>query len=412
MILGRRFAAPLTAVATSLAATAALTLMATHAQAATTSLCGTTSTAPVSGGAYTVQNNEWNSTASECVSTDGAADFTVANSAISNATNGAPGGYPSIYKGCHWGNCTTGSGLPIQVSTLLNPGTVTTSWSTTQTGQGAYDVAYDIWYNHTATTPGQPNAEEMMIWLNHNGSVQPAGSVIASNVSIGGRTYNIWEAQMSSWIDVSYVLTSGTTSVSNIDVGQLAADSVQRGTLKTSDFLIDLEAGFELWQGGASLATNSYSVSVNGNGGTTPPTSQPPTSQPPTSQPPTSQPPTSQPPTSQPPSSPPPSTPSGSGCSAVYSVTSSWSGGFQGQVTVTNTGTAPTHGWTLNWTFPGDQKIGNLWNGSFTQTGPQVAVNNAAYNGALGAGMSTSVGFTATFASSNASPTGVSCKAS
>lgn len=32
-----------------------------------------------------------------------------------------------------------------------------------------------------------------MIWLNHNGPVQPFGSAVASNVSIGGRGYNVWE---------------------------------------------------------------------------------------------------------------------------------------------------------------------------------------------------------------------------
>lgn len=402
MILGRRWAAPLIAVTAALGATAALTLTATNAQAATTQLCGTTQTTPVSSGAYTVQNNEWNSSASECITTDGGADFTVANSAISNGTSGAPGGYPSIYKGCHWGNCSTGSGLPLQVSSVENPGTVLTSWNTTQPGQGSYDVAYDIWYNHTATTPGQPNAEEMMIWLNHNGSVQPAGSVVASNVSIGGHTYNIWRAQMSSWIDVSYVMTSPTTSVSNLDVGLLAQDSVQRGTLSPSDFLIDLEAGFELWQGGAGLAANSYSVAVNGNGGP-----------PPSSQPPTSQPPSSPPPSTTPPSSPPPSTPAGgSGCSAAYSVSNSWSGGFQAQVTVTNTGSAATHGWTLKWTFPGDQKISNLWNGSFTASGEQITATNAPYNGAINPGASTSLGFTATSSSSSNTPSGVTCTAS
>jgi Ricin-type beta-trefoil lectin domain/Glycosyl hydrolase family 12 len=74
---------------------------------------------------------------------------------------------------------------------------------------------------------------------------------------------------MSSWKDVSYVMTSGTTSVGNLDVGILAADSVSRGYMTDSDYLIDLEAGFELWQGGAGLATDSYSVNVNHGGGTT-----------------------------------------------------------------------------------------------------------------------------------------------
>ncbi|HEY1669943.1 MAG TPA: hypothetical protein VGG54_29950, partial [Trebonia sp.] len=61
------------------------------ARAATTQLCQS-QTAAVGGGVYTVQNNEWGSGAPECITTDGNADFTVANSSISNATNGAPGG--------------------------------------------------------------------------------------------------------------------------------------------------------------------------------------------------------------------------------------------------------------------------------------------------------------------------------
>jgi hypothetical protein len=264
----RRILASIAAAVTALAAMAALSLTATAAHAAST-LCNS-QTASVAGGAYTVENNEWNSSASECVSTDGNADFTVANSAISNSTSGAPGGYPAIYKGCHWGACTSNSGLPIQVGSLT-PGKVTTSWTTTQTYAGAYDVAYDIWYNQSPTTSGQPNAEEMMIWLNDNGGVEPAGSVVATNVSLGGHTYNIWEDQMSTWKDVSYVMTSGTTSVSNLDVGILAADSVSRGYMTDSDYLIDLEAGFELWQGGAGLTTDSYSVNINASGGATGP---------------------------------------------------------------------------------------------------------------------------------------------
>src|SRR5260370_19357681 len=97
MLTGRRDRrlAPAIAVTTTLAAAAALTLLANTAQAATTTLCAS-QTASVSGGAYIVQNNEWNSSASECVTTDGNADFTVANSSISNGTSGAPGGYPAV----------------------------------------------------------------------------------------------------------------------------------------------------------------------------------------------------------------------------------------------------------------------------------------------------------------------------
>jgi cellulose 1,4-beta-cellobiosidase len=243
-------------------------LLATSSEAATATLCHS-QTLPVGRGAYTIRNNEWGSSAPECITTDGNTGFAVANSSIANSASGAPGGYPSIYQGCHWGACTSGSGFPIQVSNI-HAGTVTTSWSTSQPGGSSdYDVAYDIWFNRTPTTGGQPNGTELMIWLNHNGPVQPFGSQVASNVTIGGRSYNVWFGTQA-WKTVSYTMTSGATSVSHLDLQALVADAVSRGYINTSWYLIDVEAGFELWQGGAGLATNSFSVHVAGGGAPTP----------------------------------------------------------------------------------------------------------------------------------------------
>ena len=363
----------------------------TGAQAATTTLCQE-QTASVAGGTYIVQNNEYDSSASECVTTDGNADFTVANSGIANATNGSPGAYPSIYQGCHWGNCSSGglTSTPIEVSSLTT-GKVTTSWSTTQPGGSSdYDVAYDIWFNQTPTTSGQPNGTELMVWLNHNGPVQPFGSEVASNVSLGGHTYNIWEGTQSSWDTVTYDMTSGATSVSNLDIGTLTQDMVSRGYTKSSWYLIDIEAGFELWQGGAGLATNSFSVGINGSSPSPSPSPSPTTTSP------------------SPSPSPSPTTTSGSGaCSGTYSVVNSWQGGFQGQVVVKNTGSGTLNGWSLGWTFPGSQAINDLWNGSYTQSGETVTVSNESYDGSLAAGATATVGFTAT--GTSASPSSVSC---
>ena len=129
----------------------------------------------------------------------------------------------------------------------------------------------------------------------------------------------------------------------------------------------------------------------------TPPSSQPPTSQPPTSQPPTSQPPTSQPPTSQP--------PTGTASCAITYKANSWTGGFTADVTVKNTGTAQIGGWTLKWTYPGDQKVTSAWNANVTQSGAAVTATDMGYNGTLAAGASTGFGFQGTFGSSNATPT-------
>src|SRR5215469_4772513 len=289
------FARALALAAALLAAGGTLAvLVSTSSEAATRPLCKSENL-PVEGSTYTVENNEWGSSAPECITTDGSTDFTVANSSIANGPFGAPGGYPATYKGCHFGACTQGSGFPIQVSDI-HARTVTTSWSTSQPGGSSdYDVAYDIWFNQTRKTGGQPNGTELMIWLNHNGHVQPFGSKVASNVSIGGRGYNVWFGKQA-WNTVSYTMTTGTTAVSNLDLQPLIADAVSRGYISTSWYLIDVEAGFELWQGGAGLASNSFSVNVAGGGRPSPgPSAASPTS--PASSPPASSTPT---PTSSP----------------------------------------------------------------------------------------------------------------
>jgi hypothetical protein len=92
------------------------------------------------------------------------------------------------------------------------------SWSTSQPGDGSdYDVAYDIWFNQAPATSGQPNGAELMIWLNHNGPGQHFGSRVASNVHIGDRSYDVWYGRQG-WNTVSYTMTTGATSVRDLDL--------------------------------------------------------------------------------------------------------------------------------------------------------------------------------------------------
>ena len=75
---------------------------------------------------------------------------------------------------------------------------------------------------------------------------------------------------------------------------------------------------------------------------------------------------------------------------------------------MTNGGTARTS-WTVSWTYPGDQKINNMWNATYTQSGASVTAKNASYDGTLAAGASATFGFTGTFTSSNAAPASLAC---
>ncbi|NUT36070.1 MAG: hypothetical protein HOV79_23690 [Hamadaea sp.] len=93
-------------------------------------------------------------------------------------------------------------------------------------------------------------------------------------------------------------------------------------------------------------------------------------------------------------------------CTVAYRVTSQWDGAFNADVRITNTGPATVTGWTLRWTYPGTQRISQLWNGSPVQTGPAVAVTDLGYNASIASGGgSQSFGFQATWSGSNPNPT-------
>ena len=116
-------------------------------------------------------------------------------------------------------------------------------------------------------------------------------------------------------------------------------------------------------------------------------------------------------PTVTPTPTPTPTPTAGRACTAAYKVTGSWQGGFQGEVTVKSTGTAAITGWTVNWSFPGNQSITQLWNGQHTQSGAGVSVRNVSHNGSLSPGASASFGFTGNWSGSNGVPSSVSCTA-
>ena len=109
-------------------------------------------------------------------------------------------------------------------------------------------------------------------------------------------------------------------------------------------------------------------------------------------------------------------TPSNTGgtCHVTYTKASEWQGGFVANVTISNTGTAAINGWTLKFTFPGDQHVTNAWNATVTQSGTAVTATNASYDGTISPGASASMGFQGTWTANDTSPTsftlnGASC---
>jgi endoglucanase len=100
------------------------------------------------------------------------------------------------------------------------------------------------------------------------------------------------------------------------------------------------------------------------------------------------------------------------GCSASYALNSSWTGGFTATVTLENTGTIPFGGWTVTFTYPGDEKVTNLWDAYYTQSGETVAAHDPFDTGqTVAPGGTVSYGMQGTYTSSDALPTSFSLTA-
>lgn len=412
-------------------------------------ICEKWGSTPIQGGRYIVQNNVWGDDTLQCLNvTD--TGFTITTASHNKPTNGAPGAYPSVYFGCHYANCSTGSGLPLQASSP-SFGSYRTSVNMTFSSSGVYNASYDVWFDPTPRTDGQNTGAEIMIWLRRQGSIQPIGSPVGT-VNLNGAIWDVWFGNIG-WNVVSYVRTTSSTTA-DFTIESFYGDAVSRGYAQRSWYMTSIQAGFEPWVGQTGLAVNTFSVTTDGGGGGD----------------------------TQPPTAPAnlsasgvtsssanlswsassdnvgvtgydiyrdgtlaatvsgtsttvsglsaatsyqfhvrardaagnvsansstvnvTTSPGGGGgdCTAAMSPQSQWNGGYVADVRVSgNAGS----GWTVMFTLPSEHAITNSWNAAVSVSGQTVTARNLSYN----AGLPASFGFQASRPGSSGLPSGFTC---
>ncbi|AJP00870.1 glycosyl hydrolase family 5 [Streptomyces cyaneogriseus subsp. noncyanogenus] len=343
------------------------TLMTSTAPAqADTTICEPFGSTTIQG-RYVVQNNRWGTSATQCVTaTDTGFRVTQADGSV--PTNGAPKSYPSVFNGCHYTNCSPGTNLPAQLSTISS---APSSISYGYVSNAVYNASYDIWLDPTPRTDGV-NRTEIMIWFNRVGPIQPIGSPVGT-ASVGGRTWEVWSGSNGSNDVLSFVAPSAIGSWS-FDVMDFVRATVARGMAQNNWYLTSVQAGFEPWQNGTGLAVNSFSSTVNTGGGT--------------------------------PGGPgTPGTPAA--CKVAY-ATNVWTGGFTANVTVTNTGSSTVDGWKLAFTLPSGQRITNSWNASITPSSGAVTASGSGHTAQIAPGGSQTFGFQGSYSGTFAQPNGFS----
>lgn len=74
---------------------------------------------------------------------------------------------------------------------------------------------------------------------------------------------------------------------------------------------------------------------------------------------------------------------SGGSCAVTYTVEVQFSGGFNVQMIIQNTGSTTINGWSLTFTFPNGQVIQSDINANYAQVGGHVTATNRTWNGVV-----------------------------
>jgi len=190
----------------------------------------------ITDGGYYVHNNLWN--AAGYAGTTGTTQVCSYRSwnHIGTATNtgdGAVKTYPNVHK-------------DYSGRTIASFPRLTSTFSATSPGVGIYNVGYDLWLN------GVPN-DEVMVWTDNRYQV-PAGSRVASNVSLSGRTWDLYATSGNGYI--AFVPANGARYTSGtLDLKAMLNYLVAQGRVAANATVDQVCYGVEIVDTGGSPAT-------------------------------------------------------------------------------------------------------------------------------------------------------------
>ncbi|KAG6916987.1 hypothetical protein DXG01_004331 [Tephrocybe rancida] len=210
----------------------------------------------VVAGQYTLYLDQWGlsgaSSGSDCASLTSLSGTTIA---WKNTWNWVGGNGVKSYT-----NINLNSGLNKKLSAVSSI-PATWKWSQSNSGTVVANIAFDLF---TSASSGGSNANEIMIWLanynagpisavyNSDGTPQPK----ASNVSLAGRTWNLYFGSNGANNVYSFLPTGGATVTSfSADLNLFLKYLTSSQGLSTSQFLTTVQSGTEATSGSATFTS-------------------------------------------------------------------------------------------------------------------------------------------------------------
>lgn len=213
-----------------------------------------TATVGADGQDYVLINNVWNpSGGQQCIEHNGTSFTIVSQTGSSGSTD--PVSFPAVILGRKAEHFAGGGGLPAQVSTIQS---LETGFKFHAAGvDGTFNAAYDVWIDADASYSGNAPDYFLMLWPWTQGNVQPAGSVTA-NVTIEGVKWDVWTGGVGEGGGRYIAYQAVNTESLHVDLKPFLDDAVANRGLPETSYVLNVQAGFEIWSGGGGLEAEYF----------------------------------------------------------------------------------------------------------------------------------------------------------
>jgi hypothetical protein len=146
--------------------------------------------------------------------------------------------------------------MPVRVSRLKS---LNTSWYTSLHASGRWAATYDIWFDRTGRISGQNDGAELMLWINTRGFGHVSRALIVNVVHTRWRLMH-WVVVRGgkSWNYIQFRRVHPAAHVHRLALRPFIQLCKRLRWIGHSWWLTGVEAGFEIWRGGAGLATTRF----------------------------------------------------------------------------------------------------------------------------------------------------------
>lgn len=250
---GRRFAALMAGIL-AVAITVPVVMLDGGAAATTSTVRLCQDRAHVVVGRYDIVNDDW--TQAGCIEASTVRPaFTVSRGVA--PLWGKVREFPFVYYGWSYGLHTHDTILPRRVSRL---GYVRATWWTHQRARGVWNAAFDIWFGkHKSAENTSVHGAEIMIWISRH----YVYARTERRYWLSGQRWDFehWRA-LGGWNYLQFRTVRNRWGVTDLAITPFIRAMVRAGLIKPWWWLLNVEAGFEVWSGGKYLRTTWFNAHV------------------------------------------------------------------------------------------------------------------------------------------------------